>query len=76
VRSTIQRFWKYDEAVPVAAAHDLQLPRAGPGDDSLHLPALIARIGKDPLQKGIAPAGLPQTGLLRRLGPARWPEER
>ena len=47
----------------VTAAHDLEHPCAGPGDGSLHLPPLVACIGDDPLQKGEAPARLPQEGV-------------
>jgi hypothetical protein len=53
------------EAVPVTAAHDLQLPDAGSGDNRLHLAPLVACIRDDALQKGKAPARLSQ----QRLGP-------
>ncbi len=46
--------------MPVAATHDLELPGAGSGDNSLHLPALVARIRDDALDKRKAPAHLPQ----------------
>src|SRR4051812_39695668 len=51
--------------MPVAAAHDLEDPRAGPGDNRLHFSPLIACIGDDALQKGKAPARFSQ----QRLGP-------
>ena len=47
----------------VTAADDLEHPCAGPGDGSLHLPPPVACIGDDPLQKGEAPARLPQKGV-------------
>lgn len=53
----------HHKAVPVTAAHNRQLPRAGAGDDGLHLAALIARIRDDALQKRKAAACLPQQGL-------------
>ena len=46
--------------MPVAAAHDLEFPGAGSGDDGLHLAALIAGIRDDALDKRKAPARLPQ----------------
>ena len=49
----------------VTAAHDLEFPRTGAGHDSLHLATLIACVGNDALDKGKAPARLPQ----QRLGP-------
>ena len=49
-----------DKPVPVTAAHDLELPGAGSGDDGLHLATLIACIRDDALQKRKAPARLPQ----------------
>jgi len=51
--------------VAVTAAHDLEFPHTGAGHDSLHLATLIARVGDDALEKGKAPARLPQ----QRLGP-------
>ena len=47
----------------VAAAHDLEHPRAGPGDGGLHLAALVARIADDALDEGEGPSGLAQQGL-------------
>ena len=49
-----------DKPVPVAAAHDLEFPGASSGADGLHLAALVARIRDDALEKGKAPARLPQ----------------
>ena len=49
----------------VTAAHDLEFPPPSPGDNGLHLAALVARIRDDALQKRKAPARLPQ----QRLGP-------
>ena len=49
-----------DKPVPVAATHNREFPGAGSGDDGLHLTALVARIRDDALEKGKAPARLPQ----------------
>ena len=49
--------------MPVTAADDLENPRAGPGDGSLHLPALIARVSDDAFEKGKAPSRLSQQSL-------------
>ena len=46
--------------MPVAAAHDLEFPPPSPGDNGLHLATLIACIRDDALNKGKAPARLPQ----------------
>jgi hypothetical protein len=51
------------EAVSVAAADDLQLPRPGSGDGGLHFRALIAGVADDPLDEGEAPPGLAQQPL-------------
>ncbi len=52
-----------DEAVLVAAAHDLQLPHARAGDDSLQLAPLIARVADDALNEREAASCLPQERL-------------
>ncbi len=52
-----------DKPVPVAATYDLELPPASPGDNGLHLAALVARIRDDAFDKGKAPARLPQQRL-------------
>jgi hypothetical protein len=49
--------------VAVAAAHNLERPRARPGHDGFHLAALVARIPDDALDEGETPSGLPQQGL-------------
>jgi hypothetical protein len=49
--------------VAVAAAHNLERPRARPGHDGFHLAALIARIPDDALDKGEGSSCLPQQGL-------------
>jgi hypothetical protein len=49
--------------MPIAAAHNLEHPRARPGDNRLHLPPLVARIRNDPLHKGEAPSCFPQQDL-------------
>src|SRR5215218_5939811 len=54
---------EHHEAVPVAAAHDVEHPCARPGHDRLHLAALIACIRNDALQKGKAPARLSEQPL-------------
>ena len=54
---------EHDEPMPVTAAHDLEDPRAGPGDNRLHLSPLIACIGDHALQKGKAPARFSQQRL-------------
>ena len=56
-------FRQDDEAVLVAAAHDLQFPDAGAGDDSLHLAPLIARVADDALNEREAASCLPQQRL-------------
>ncbi len=56
-------FWEHDKAVPVAAANDLEFPRAGAGDGGFHLLPLIARITDDALDEGEAPARLPEQRL-------------
>ena len=52
--------WQQDEFVPVAAADDLDLPRAGAGDGGSHLRPLIACIADDALDEGEQPARLTQ----------------
>ncbi len=47
----------------VAAAHDLERPRASLGDDGFHLSSLVAGISDDTLDEGKRPSGLPQQGL-------------
>lgn len=47
----------------VAAAHDLERPGAGAGDDSLHLAALVSRIADDPLHERKGASGLAQQSL-------------
>lgn len=63
---------QHDEAVPVAAAHDLHLPRAGAGDGGGHLRPLIACIADDALDEGEQPARLTQqwfgTGPVLHIG--------
>jgi len=54
---------QHDEAMPVAAAHDLDLPGPGAGDDSRHLRPLVAGIANDPLDEGEEPARLAQQWL-------------
>ena len=49
--------------MPVAAADDLEFPRAGAGDGGLHLAPLIARIADDALEEGKAASRLPQQRL-------------
>jgi hypothetical protein len=56
-------FREHDEAVAVAAAHDLKRPRAGPSDGGFHPAALIARITDDPLDEGEGSPRLAQQGL-------------
>src|SRR6476620_9100134 len=56
-------FWKDDEAVTVAAAHDLDFPGTGAGDGGFHLLPLIARIADDTLDEWKAPSRLPQQRL-------------
>jgi len=56
-------FWKHDEPVPVAAADDLEFPRAGAGDGGLHLLPLIARIADDALKEREAPSSLAEQRL-------------
>jgi hypothetical protein len=43
---------QHDKSVPVAAAHDLDLPGAGAGHGSRHLRSLIASVADDALDKG------------------------
>ena len=47
----------------VAAAHNLERPRARPGHDGFHPAALVARISDDTLDEGKGPTCLPQQGL-------------
>ena len=54
---------QHDEAVAVAAAHDLHLPRAGARDGSRHLRSLIAGVADDALDEGEQPARLAQQRL-------------
>lgn len=49
-----------DEAVAVAAAHDLQPPRPGPGDGGFHLWTLVSGIADDLLDEWEGPSRLPQ----------------
>ena len=56
-------FGEHDEAVAVAATHDLQFPRAGAGDRGFHLLPLIACVADDALDKRKAPPGLPEQCL-------------
>jgi len=56
-------FREHHKAVPVTAAHNLEFPLPSPGDNGLHLAALVARIRDDALQKRKAPARLPQQSL-------------
>lgn len=56
-------FGEHHEAGPVAAANDLKLPPAGPGNGGLHLAPLVACIGDDALDEGEAPSGLPEERL-------------
>src|SRR3954469_19085828 len=51
------------KAVSVAAAHDLERPCASPSHGGFHLPALVACIPDDALDKGETPPGLPQQGF-------------
>ncbi len=51
-------FWEHDEAVPVAAADDLEFPWASAGDGGFHLAPLITRVADDALDKGEAPSSL------------------
>ena len=53
-------FREHDEAVPVAAADDLQLPHAGAGDGGFHLLPLVACIADDALHEREASARLPE----------------
>ena len=41
----------------VAAAYNLQVPRAGSIDGGLHLLSLVARVADDPLDEGEGPSG-------------------
>lgn len=52
-----------DEAVAVAAAHDLQLPRPGPGNGGFHFWTLVSGIADDALDEWEGPSCLPQEGL-------------
>ncbi len=56
-------FGQDDEAVLLAAADDLELPRPGSGDRRCHFRPLIAGIADDALDKGKAPSGLAQQSL-------------
>ena len=56
-------FGEHDEAVAVAAAHDLKLPEAGAGDGRFHLLSLVAGVADDALDKGKAPPSLPEQRL-------------
>ena len=56
-------FREHHEAVAVTAAHDLEFPRAGAGNDSLHLATLITCVGNDALDKWKTPSSLPQQRL-------------
>ena len=47
----------------VAAAHDLEVPGPGAGDDGFHLLPLIARIADDALEEGKARSRLSQQRL-------------
>ena len=65
VRSTLrgtapEALRQHDEPVAVAAAHDLDLPRAGAGDGGGHLRSPVARVADDALDEGKQPARLPQ----------------
>lgn len=51
-----------DEAVPIGAFDDFQLPRPGFGDDLRHLRPLVAAVGIDALDERKGSAGLPQHG--------------
>ena len=46
--------------MPLAAAQDLQFPRAGAGDGSLHLAPLITRVADDALDEREAARPLPE----------------
>ena len=52
-----------DEAVPIAAADDLQFPEPSAGDGRLHLLPLVARIADDALDKREGSARLAQERL-------------
>lgn len=54
---------EYHKAVAVAAAHNLERPRARPGHGGFHLAALVARIPDDALDEGKGSSCLPQQGL-------------
>ena len=47
----------------VAAAHNLERPRARPGHGGFHLAALVSCITDDTLDEGKGPTCLPQQGL-------------
>ena len=53
-------FGQHHEAVLLAAADDLQLPRSGPGHCRFHLRPLIARVADEALDEGEALPGLAQ----------------
>lgn len=52
-----------DEAVLVAATHDLKLPEAGAGDGRLHLAPLVSRVADDAFDEGKAASSLPEQRL-------------
>jgi len=54
---------QHDKAVTVAAADDLERPRAGPSNRGLHLAALVPCIPDDTLDEGEGPPCLPQQRL-------------
>ena len=56
-------FRQHDEPLPVAAADDLEFPRAGAGDGGLHLLPLVARVSDDALKEREAPSSLAEQRL-------------
>src|SRR5918993_3231287 len=54
---------QHDEAVLIAAAHDLERPCAGPSQSGFHLATLIACITNDALDEREGAACLPQESL-------------
>ena len=56
-------FRQHDEPVPVTAANDVEIPRAGAGDGGLHLLPLIARVADDALKEREAPSSLAEQRL-------------
>lgn len=54
---------QHDEAMPVAAAHDLDPPAASAGHGGCHLRPLIAGVADDALDEGEQPPSLAQQRL-------------